>query len=109
MGDLDASFRALADNRRRIVLTQLLQHNELTLADLAELVIEQERGEPVTAVSDERVRDLYLTLYHSHLPVLEESGLVRYEQELDLVAKTERTESLLRRVQETVTSLRSQP
>lgn len=107
MSDLDANFRALADKHRRIALSRLLQHDELTLADLAELVIEQERGESVTSISDERVKDLYMSLYHTHLPVLEEAGVARYEQEHDLVAKTDQTEALLQTVEETVISLRN--
>lgn len=106
MDGLDACFQALADAKRRLAVYYLQEHGQLALADLAELVIEEQRGRPVTAIADEQVKELYLSLYHTHLPVLENAGIARYDQERDLVAKTDETEPLLRDVQESVGSLR---
>jgi DNA-binding transcriptional ArsR family regulator len=91
MSELDAVFRALASRRRRITLRCLLRHRDLTLPDLAELVAEQERAEDLPAIPPERVSRVYFSLYHTHLPKLEAADLVRYEQEGDYVATTDRT------------------
>jgi DNA-binding transcriptional ArsR family regulator len=97
MCGLDAVFRALADERRRIALSSLGGHETLTLPDMAEFVAERERSAPLTSIDAAVVRDVYLSLYHTHVPVLEDAGVVRYEQERDLVTRTDQYEPLLRR------------
>lgn len=106
MCELNSVFRALADKRRRSVLCCLQKHQTVTLPDLAEHVAEQERETDVTAISEEWVRDLYLLLYHTHIPKLEEAGLVRYDQAEDLVIRTDQVASALERVQDVANSLR---
>ncbi|MFB6080670.1 MAG: hypothetical protein ABEJ81_06715 [Haloferacaceae archaeon] len=105
MCDLDPVFRALANRRRRIAISCLQRHHLLSLADLTELVAEEELDRNVAAISGERIRDLYLSLYHTHLPPLIDAELVRYDQEEDLVARTERTTTLLTGVRDRVDAL----
>lgn len=107
MSDLDDVFRALAAERRRIALSYLQNHRSLALADLAELVAEEEWGKNVTAIGDEFVRDVYLSLYHTHVPELEDAHLVQYTQDQDIVATTDRTGPLLDAVEGSVRSLRA--
>lgn len=86
MDERDAVFRALSDAKRRRALRCLREHRRTSLPDLAELVAEATYGRDVAELSGERVTDLYLSFYHNHLPVLEEAGLVDYQQEADLIA-----------------------
>lgn len=58
----------------------------MTLADLADEVAEREAGASLSAVSAEEVLEVYLSLYHSHVPKLVEARMVEYSQERDLVA-----------------------
>lgn len=95
MGQVDTTFRALAEERRRLALAGLQEHDTLALADLAEYVAEAETGRDATALSGETVRDVYFSLYHNHVPTLEEADLARYEQEQDLITRTERTKPAL--------------
>ena len=88
--DADRLFRALAAEERRLALVVLCEHHTLSLPDLAESVIEYQRGRAVVDISAEDVKECYLELYHRHVPVLEEADLVEYEQERDLVRITER-------------------
>ena len=84
---VDAAFRLLADQRRRLFLDVVTTHNEeLTLADAAEEVAEREAGRSVVELSPERIKEVYISLYHDHLPRLLEAGLLEYEQERDLVS-----------------------
>lgn len=105
MGDMDAAFRALAADRRRIALSYLQDHHSMALPDLAELVAEEEQGKKVVAIDDELIKDVYLSLYHTHLPELEKAGFVEYEQEHDLIAVSDQLNSLLRSVRESVLAL----
>ncbi|MBV0925251.1 hypothetical protein KTS45_13685 [Halomicroarcula limicola] len=105
MGDLDRIYRALAARERRLALSCLHDHQTLTLADLTELVLERADGADITAVSEDRIRDTYFALYHTHVPILEESDLVRYDQADDLVAATERVRPALSSVCDNVEAI----
>jgi hypothetical protein len=102
MSDLGPVFHALADRRRRTALAWLQEHHVVSLPDLAEIVAEDELGEDVTEISGERVREIYLSLYHTHVPLLTDAKLVRYDQEEDLVSRTEETAALLASVRDSV-------
>ena len=58
----------------------------LTLPDAAEEVAVRETGRKVTELSAERVHQIYISLYHDHLPRLVEANLLEYDQERDLVS-----------------------
>lgn len=106
MCGLDAIFTALAEERRRLVVRCLQEHDTLTLADLAELVAEKETGEDIATLSGTVVRDVYLSLYHHHVPPLEDAEIARYDQEQDVVAKTDELTTALDRARDSVDSLR---
>lgn len=84
---LDATFDVLSNRRRREALRCLAAHDEpMALADLADEVAVAERGGPITDIPAEAVKRVYVSLYHTHVPNLENAGFVRYDQERDLVA-----------------------
>ena len=86
---LTALFDALADVRRRDALVTLLSHGDLPLPDLADEVAVAERDEPLPKIDPDAVLQVYLSLYHTHLPKLTDVGLVEYDQERDFVALTD--------------------
>ncbi len=90
----DRSFDALANARRRHVLSVLSDHRTISLADLADEVAVRERSLPLAEIPAEAVAQLYMTLYHRHVPLLAERGFVDYDQETDMVRRTERVPSL---------------
>ena len=84
--DADTVFDVLAHHRRRTALSVLIDHeNPITLADLADEVAVREHDASIDEVPAEDVMQLYLSLYHAHVPKLAEEGFVRYDQERDLV------------------------
>lgn len=84
--DVDACLELLADRRRRLLLEVMRTYGEeLTLPDAAEEVAVRETGRKVTELSAERVANVYISLYHDHMPRLVEVGLIEYDQERDLV------------------------
>jgi hypothetical protein len=103
--ELEAVFRVLAARRRRVALRFLQEHRTVALPDLAELVLERETGDPIAELSPERVTDVYFSLYHTHVPVLEDAGLAWYEQQEDLVGLEEGANDVLARAREAVDSL----
>lgn len=105
MGELDEVLHGLADEKRRYVIDCLQEHHVVSLPDLAEYVAEKETGDDIEAISAERVRDVYCSLYHTHIPTLEEGDLARYEQENDVVARTQDVQRSLVRVRDRVNTL----
>ncbi|AGB33056.1 hypothetical protein C488_15842 [Natrinema pellirubrum DSM 15624] len=84
---IDDAFALLSDQRRRLLLRVMRTYDEeLTLPDAAEEVAIRETGHGVTDIPAERVTEVYLSLYHDHLPRLVDAGLLVYDQERDLVA-----------------------
>jgi len=84
---LDDVFSLLADQRRRLLLSVMRSYGEeVTLPDAAEEVAARETGDTVRNISAEHVTEVYLSLYHDHLPRLVDAGLLEYDQERDLVA-----------------------
>lgn len=78
-------YECLSRWRRRYVLHRL--HNAgqpLALADVAEDVAEME-VETQSELDDEFVKNVYMSLYHAHIPKLADADLVEYHQERDEV------------------------
>ena len=88
-------YKVLSKERRWLALQYVQSHRTLALADLAELVAEDEEDQAVQEIAEEIVRDVYVSLYHAHVPLLEEADLVQYDQEQDLVSATDQLESTL--------------
>lgn len=106
---VDTLLETLADARRRRALRCLRRHEEVTLPDLAEEVTVREVDAPLPEVSAERVSQVYFSLYHTHVPKLEEAGFVRYSQEHDLVRCDDGLEAGLRRAREELDGLLLEP
>ncbi len=83
---VDNAFSLLADRRRRLTLEVLRTYEQsLTLPDVAEEVAKRETGQRIVEITPETVTEIYISLYHDHIPRLAEVGLLEYEQERDLV------------------------
>ena len=86
----DDVFHLLQTPRRRYVLRYLKEREgPVEMRDIAEQVAAWENGTTVEALtSDERQR-VYIPLYQSHLPKLDEEGVVEYDQSRGIVERTE--------------------
>lgn len=93
--DINTTFGIFAHHRRRYALRGLRMYEDpMTLADLADEVAIRENEAPITEISAETVKRVYLSLYHTHVPKLEEAGLVQYDQDTDMVALSERADDI---------------
>lgn len=105
---VDAVLEAVASSRRRRALDCLRRHDELALADLAEQVTVRESERPLQEIPAERVTDVYFSLYHNHVPTLEQVEFVSYHQERDLVTYQNGAEMEIRRAREELATLLSE-
>ncbi len=86
----DQIFHLLQNERRRAVLRYLAQTNEdsVRMRDVAEQVAAWENDTTVQQLhSDERQR-VYIALYQTHLPKLDDEGVIEYNQSRGIVAPT---------------------
>jgi len=85
---LSRIFGALSHPRRRCVLYYLRDHGQAQVDDLAVHIAGWERDVPSAdaADDDEYVDQIRLELTHSHLPKLEDEGLVEYDPRTEMVS-----------------------
>lgn len=91
-GELDRRFGILSDRRRRFVLLALAEESgAYTLRDLAERVVAWEEGKLPREVTEEERKRASVSLYHVHLPKLDDAGMIEYT-ETSMVAVRPATE-----------------
>lgn len=90
----------LADSRRRYLLYCLyLYSGPMKLADIADRITIWEDDADDTDYLRERLH-VYNDLYHDHLPILQDAGIVDYSQTEDMVELEPRGERLERTVEQ---------
>lgn len=83
------------DQHRRIVVATLAGENRaLTMNDLTTAITDHNHHVPATDVSAEDLREIRLSLHHTHLPKLADRSLVEYDRERQLVEPTSRFDRL---------------
>ena len=93
--DGDAVFHLLQARRRRLVLRYLRgREGPVEMRDVAEQVAAWEHDTTLEALRSEERQRVYIALYQTHLPKLDEAGVIDYEQSRGVVNPTERIERL---------------
>ena len=93
--DPEVVFETLSNRRRRYALHALLQsEEEVRLRDLSRQVAAWENEKPVETVTSRERRRTYNALQQSHLPKMDDVGVVVYNRARGIVEKTERMDRL---------------
>jgi hypothetical protein len=91
----DVIFDVLSSSRRRYVLYYLSQNEEpVELPALAEEVAAWETESTVEELSSQERKRVYVSLYQTHIPKLEEVGLVDYDQDSGEVSLTDQSSQI---------------
>lgn len=90
----DDVFEVLSSSRRRRILYHL--HRRGGTADLRTLARDTAVDETGESVEDDVVKRFYISLYQTHVPKLEEVGIVRYDSDEKTVSLTDRVEDIAR-------------
>lgn len=91
----DLVFDVLKNRRRRHALHYLKQKDEpVELSELAEQVAAWENDSTVEGISAAERKRVYTALYQSHLPKLDDAGIVEYNQSRGIVELSEKAEQL---------------
>lgn len=78
--ELDFVYEALAHPRRRYIIYSLLSSAQWTLTELATKLVAWERDISDSEVSDFARDEMYISLYHTHVPKLIELDIVEFEK-----------------------------
>jgi DNA-binding transcriptional ArsR family regulator len=86
----DELFQILSNSRRRRIIYYLFEEGaELTLKRLAAKIAAVEAGVDESEITSEERQRVYISLYQTHLPKLEEANIVRYDEDERTVALTD--------------------
>lgn len=87
----DDAFHILQNARRRAVLRHLLERSDteqFQMREVAEAVAAWENDTTTERLTTEQRQRVYIALYQSHLPKLDNHGVIRYDQARGLVEPT---------------------
>lgn len=87
----DDAFHLLQNERRRAVMRYLLDHpdqDQFRMRTLAEEVAAWEHNTTVRELAADQRQRVYIGLYQSHLPKLDDYGVIKYDQARGTVEAT---------------------
>lgn len=75
----DTVLRVLSNPRRRLALRLATEYGETTTQELTTEVAARENEKSVSELADVEEKRVYVALYQTHLPKLEQAGMITYE------------------------------
>lgn len=88
-------FEVLRNQRRRYVLQYLKQDERpIELGDLAQQVAAWEYETNLDGVTPEQRKRVYTTLQQTHLPKMDEAGILRFDSDSGVIESTARTRDI---------------
>jgi hypothetical protein len=92
----DVIFELLKNRRRREVLAYLLEADEtVTLGELAEQIAAWENDTEINALNSDQRKRVYVALYQTHLPKMDDAGIVEYDQDRGLITLSDNADLLM--------------
>ncbi len=92
----DVIFELLKNRRRREVLQYLLDTDgTVTLGELAEQIAAWENDTTISALSSDQRKRVYVALYQTHLPKMDDAGIIDYDQDRGLIELADNADLLV--------------
>lgn len=89
-GAHDRVFELLANPRRQLLLRNLAERGGgAPLRDVSRVIAAQETGTDPEEIDGDAVTRVYISLYQTHVPALQDGGLVEYDDEEKVVTLDE--------------------
>ncbi|WP_114578139.1 hypothetical protein [Saliphagus sp. LR7] len=93
--EIDHVYEALGHPRRRYLCYTLLEDAEWSLPGLATKIAAWEDGVSTDAVTDARRDQVYVSLYHAHVPKLVDQGVISFDEVEETIAAADHAEQVL--------------
>lgn len=82
----DVIFDILSNSRRRFILSRLQERDEpIELMDLANQLAAWENDTTVEELTDKQSKRVYVSVYQTHVPKLESTGLITHDADTGLI------------------------
>jgi len=95
--ELDDAFNILSNSRRRYILYYLYTRDgRATIDELAGQIAAWENDMPVEELDDTARRRVYVSLYQTHLPKLDDFDIAAYDRDEGTVELTDRADQIMR-------------
>ena len=78
--DMESVYEALGHSRRRYLCYTLFEDTEWSLTDLATKIAAWENDVPGHAVTEDQREEVYIALYHAHVPKLVDTGVITFDE-----------------------------
>ena len=91
---LDTIFEVLKNRRRRLVLRYLKTTSEsASIGELAEHIAAIENDIKQAELGSQQRKRVYISLYQSHLPKMDDAGVIQFDQNRGTISLTETADS----------------
>ena len=93
--EIEPVYQALGHPRRRYLCYTLYEDTEWSLTDLATKIAAWENDIPDHAVTENQREEVYVSLYHAHVPKLVDEGVITFDEATERITAAEHAEQVL--------------
>lgn len=93
--EIDHLYEALTHPRRRYLCYTLHEATEWSLTDLATKTAAWENDIPEQEVTDHQREQVYVSLYHAHVPKLVDEGVITFDEATETIAAADHADQVL--------------
>ena len=93
--EIEPVYEALGHPRRRYLCYTLLENTEWSMTDLATKIAAWENDVPEHAVTEDQREEVYVSLYHAHVPKLVDEGVITFDESTERITTAEHAEQVL--------------
>lgn len=93
--EIDSVYEALGHPRRRYLCYTLLKDTEWSLNELATKIAAWENDIPDNEVTESQREEVYVGLYHAHVPKLIDEGVITFDEATETITTAEHAEQVL--------------
>lgn len=88
-------YQALGHPRRRYLCYTLLEDTEWSMTELATKIAAWESDVPDHAVTEDQREEVYVSLYHVHVPKLVDEGVIAFDEATGTITAAEHAQQVL--------------
>lgn len=92
---IEPVYEVLGHSRRRYLCYTLFKDTEWSLSDLAMKIAAWENNVPEHAVTEDQREEVYVTLYHVHVPKLVDECVITFDEAIETITTAEHAEQVL--------------
>lgn len=93
--EIEPVYQALGHSRRRYLCYTLLEATEWSLTELATKIAAWESDVPEHAVTEAQREEVYVSLYHAHVPKLVDEGVITFDAVTETITTAEHAEQVM--------------